>query len=195
MCSRFEMDAPWSDLSQRFGLDDAPDGFTNGEIRPTDMALIITSGGSARAMSWGIPASWDGKPLINARCETLEQKQSFHPLLTNRCLVPASAYFAWRRDGKKRHKNTISLGDKVLMAFAGLRTDEHFTIITCQPTPSVAHIHNRMPVILPEIAESQWCDNMRPFDDVRHLLKPDESNALIAIEVPEPVTSQPDLFD
>jgi putative SOS response-associated peptidase YedK len=195
MCSRYEIDAPWSDLAQRFGLDEASDGFTGGEIRPTDMAPIITSGGSPCTMRWGIPASWDGKPLINARCETLEEKQSFRPLLANRCLVPASAYFEWRQDGKKRHKNSIARYDADLMAFAGLRTNDHFTIITCQPSPSIAHIHNRMPVILPIVAERQWCDNTRPFDDVRHWLQPHESTVLTASEAPESPTPQPDLFD
>ncbi|MBC8269872.1 MAG: SOS response-associated peptidase [Rhodospirillaceae bacterium] len=194
MCSRYEIDAPWSDIAQRFGLDDAADGFAGGEIRPTDMALVITSGGSPCTMRWGIPASWDGKPLINARCETLKQKQSFRPLLTDRCLVPASAYFEWRRDGKKRLKNTITFNNYRLMAFAGLRTADHFTIITCQPNPSIAHIHNRMPVTLPTMAESQWSDNTLPFEDVRHLLKPHDTNILMATEAPEPPTRQPDLF-
>ncbi|MBL6931432.1 MAG: SOS response-associated peptidase [Rhodospirillales bacterium] len=191
MCSRYEIDVPWEDIVTHFGFDGPPDECASGEIRPTNRALVVESNEKYRSAHWGIPAPWDGKPLINARSETLLHKQTFKPLLGNRCVVPASAYFEWRKDGKKRLKNRIFLKDEPIMGFAGLMSDNYFTIITCKSSASIAHIHDRMPVILPESSEEHWCDNTRPFIEVSHLLKPVDPGILLATEATQ---QQPDLF-
>lgn len=193
MCSRYEIDAEWEILAETFGLDMAPPDYTSGEIRPTDQAVVLVSN-RAFALKWGLTAPWNGKPLINARSETLEQKQTFRPLLSRRCLVPAKAYFEWRKEGKVRLKNRISLNRNTLMAFAGLYTDDQFTIITCASSPSIAHIHNRMPVILPETSYRVWCDPARPFGEVRRCLKPFSEEGLVVQETPRPTSPQGDLF-
>ncbi len=191
MCSRFEIDGPKENIANYFDLGELPIDFNLGEVRPTNNALIIEPGNKARMAKWGIPAPWDGKPLINARSETLDQKQSFRPLLESRCIVPASAYFEWRKIGKQRLKNRISLKDENLMGFAGLISGDHFTIITCEPVESIAYIHNRMPVILPSSARIDWCDNTKPFSNVSHYLKRHDTASLTAIEEKPPQT---DLF-
>ncbi len=195
MCSRFIIDSPWDVIAKLFDLENIPGDVVSGEIRPTNKALIIDSSGAARGLHWGIPAPWDGKPLINARSETLTQKQTFRPLLENRCLVPADAYFEWRKDGKQRLKNRISLKNGEVIGFAGLISGEHFTILTCEPSPSIAHIHNRMPVILPKTAKNEWCDSSKFFGDVRQWLKPCDASALIAKEDTPPEPPQADLFN
>ena len=191
MCSRYEIDIEWEEIVERFGLSGRPEHFMGCEIRPTDPALIVKSGGVADLANWGIPAPWDDRPLINAREESLKNKPTFRPLLENRCLVPASAYFEWRREGGQRLKNRISLEEGEILAFAGLYSGDSFSIVTCEPSPSIAHIHNRMPVILPNRAENDWCDNAIPFDDVRLWLKPFEANILKYSERKPP---QRDLF-
>lgn len=193
MCSRYEIDVSWEEIAGRFGLDEAPTGYTAGEIRPTNSALVVGAQG-ARSLRWGLPAPWSGKPLINARAETLQQKPTFQPLLENRCLVPASGYFEWRKDGKNRLKNRIGLKGDILMGFAGLYSEEYFTIITCEPSPSIAHIHNRMPVILSQAAKAEWCDRSKSFDQVRRHLKPFDSTALTATENVPPPPAQADFF-
>jgi len=191
MCSRFEIDIPWDDIVRCFGIDDPPPGLTHGDIRPTDTALVISAEGDARTARWGLPASWDDKPLINARAETLAEKNTFRPLLESRCLVPASAYFEWRKAGNNRLKNRISLKDGGPMAFAGLLSGEYFTIITCSPNPSIAHIHNRMPVILGRGAQHEWCDAANPFSAVSQCLRPFSDAPLLASE---DIPPQSDLF-
>lgn len=163
------------------------------EIRPTDRVPVVVAGRACRNLCWGIPAEWDGKPLINARSETLESKKSFRTILDNRCLIPATAYFEWRRDGKNRFKNRIAPVDGGLFAFAGLFEGDHFTVITCDPLPGIAHIHNRMPVILDRGAEAHWIDPARPFAELRQSLSPFVSGPLVA-EEEKPRISQPDLF-
>ncbi len=163
------------------------------ELRPTDPALVIVPDG-ANLLSWGLRVDWDAKPLINARAETLCQKKTFRRLLESRCLVPATAYFEWREDGGVKLKNRIGKPDKGIFAFAGLMDGDTFTIVTCAPGPDIAHIHNRMPVILDRQAETRWIDPDAPFEAVSSVLVPTLAEPLIALEDPRPPEHQPDLF-
>ena len=198
MCSRFELSATPEEIAQRFGLSVAGNMPNRGERRPTDPALVITAQGP-HLKNWGLAVDWDTKPLINARAETLKTKKTFRSLLENRCLVPASAYFEWRKDGAAKRKNRISLADgnqtESLFAFAGLCDGERFTIITCQPAPSIAHIHHRMPVIMDREAEARWIDPNMPFEVVSGTLSPYQSDDLEADEEIPPPDPQPGLFD
>ncbi len=193
MCSRYEIDTSPRDLAQRFALDDPPPLPPVPELRPTNRALVIAGAGRAHLLVWGLPAPWNDKPLINARAETLARKKTFRPLLGNRCLVPATAYFEWRSEGRHKLKMRIAPADGGLMAFAGLTDGDHFTIITCAPAPAIAHIHNRMPVILDAGAEEPWLDAGLPFTAVGALLVPYAGGRLAADEEPLP-RREPDLF-
>ena len=193
MCSRFEMAAAAADIARRFGLKTAPPLPNAPELRPTDPALVIQPEGP-RLLGWGLAAAWDAKPLINARAETLAQKPTFRPLLATRCLVPATAYFEWRKDGRAKLKNRIALGEGGLFAFAGLTDGTRFTIVTCAPSPAIAHIHDRMPVILERRAEAPWIDPDVAFADVAGLLVPHEAEPLKAEEEPPAAPKQTDLF-
>lgn len=192
MCSRFEIDAPPGDIAERFGLADPPPVPNAPELRPTDLGLIIGDRAEPHLLSWGLTVEWDAKPLINARAETLTKKKTFRPLLESRCLVPATAYFEWRKEGKARHKNRIWAGG--IFSFAGLMDGERFTIITCPPVAAIAHIHDRMPVILERKAEPLWTDPALPFDKVAGLLVPFCAEELRAEEETPPPAPQPDLF-
>ena len=193
MCSRFEVNVRPRDLARRFGIDDLPTGFTTGEVRPTDPALVITAEGP-RVMNFGIDVDWDTKPLINARAETLTEKPTFRPLLESRCLVPASGYFEWRRDGGRRLKNRIAPEAGGIMAFAGLHQDGRFVIVTCAPAANIQHIHNRMPVALTPGGETAWRDPERRYPELAHLLVAAATTPLGFEEEVPPPPEQPDLF-
>ncbi len=193
MCSRFEQKAPPADLAKRFGLADPPPAPNPLELRPTDLALVIAPNG-ANLLNWGLSVDWDSKPLINARAETLREKKTFRGLLENRCLVPATAYFEWRKDDGAKHKNRIETADQDIFAFAGIIDGDRFTIVTCAPAPPIAHIHSRMPVILERSAEAPWIDPNATFADVSGLLIPYPSAPLKADEETPPPPRQPDLF-
>lgn len=181
MCSRFENDATPKDVQVRFELIDFPALPNAAEVRPTDQALCIGPKRAGALKGFGIPAPWDGKPLINARAETLLEKPTFRPYLNRRILVPATSYVEWRKDGKSRHKHNIHLKTKQLFSFAGLLEENTFTIITCAPAPEIALIHNRMPVILDGIeAENAWLDPTADFADVAVFLTPLKGDQLAA---------------
>jgi putative SOS response-associated peptidase YedK len=147
-----------------------PRAFERGEIRPTNLAPVVLQDRTLAWLPWGLVVDWQNQPVINARAETLDSKPTFRPLLNQRCLVPASAYFEWRAVGKDKIKTRIRAENTVL-AFAGLIGDGRFTIITCAPAAVIAHIHDRMPVILDRAAQEAWLAD-GPYTEVKAMLAP-----------------------
>lgn len=201
MCSRFELNSNAAELARQFSLPEPPMLPNLGEFRPTDRVLVIDPGHTTALRAWGIPAPWDGKPIFNARAETLTEKPTFRPYLEGRCVVPASAYFEWKKDGKQRTKMRIARRDDAdaCLCFAALGDADHTTIVTCPAAPAIAEVHGRMPVLLEAEQISQWLDLSRPLSDVADLLAPREPGGLTATpaeDEPRPKTDQrqPDLF-
>jgi len=195
MCSRYEIDAGGGDLDRRFALKRVPGDLPVGILRPADRVPVVTQGGAVRLLRWGFEADWSTRAIINARAETLAAKPTFRGALENRCLVPASAYFEWRQDGKRRLKNRIGPASGGLMAFAGLVSGDSVAIVTCAPAADIAHVHDRMPVVLAgEAAEAAWIDPALAFADVRKWLVPTPPGWLHADEETPPEAAEPDLF-
>ena len=113
-----------------------------------------------KSMRWGLVLSWSqdpaiGNQLINARCETLDQKPSFKQLLgRNRCLVPADGFYEWARVGKGKIPMRVRMKDQKSFTMPGLwdlwrdPDDEElysFTIMTMPGTsccgPSTTECH------------------------------------------------------
>ena len=193
MCSSYSVSVPPEDLIAHFEIFDVDFQVPQQDLRPTDPAPVLWDN-TLYLLKWGIPAPWDGKPLINARSETLEQKQTFRPLLNKRCLIPANGYYEWRRDGARKLKNRIEKKDSSVFSFAGLTDGVHFTIVTCAPITSIEHIHGRMPAILTEEGERAWIDVEAPFKSVAPYLDPNEMLVLSANENVPPPPRQDDLF-
>ena len=202
MCSRYELNGTIEDIELRFDIPTKPKIIKtfNGlaEIRPTDQTPVIKSKNQIAFMHWGLSVNWNRSPIINARSETLGQKPTFQTILQNRCIVPATAYFEWRKDGKLKIKTRIYQKEQKLISFAGIFIGEKFTIITSQSTLSIAHIHNRMPVILNRADESVWLSSDKPFDKIAGLLKTKQNCNLLSQEIQLPdkkPDTQGDLFN
>ena len=150
MCSRFELKAGAGDIAARFGLTVLPPWPNATEFRPTDLALAIAVDGPA-LLRWGLRVEWDDRPLINARVESIGQKPTFRRLLSNRLLIPASAWWEWDADKVKMRLASAS-GD--VMAFAALRDRDAFVILTGAATAEVQAVHHRMPLL----AGADWLE-------------------------------------
>lgn len=134
-----------------------------GEIFPTNVAPVMVSEDAFLPMKWGF-LKYDGKGhVINARSETVAEKNMFkRPLFEGRCLIPASNYFEWLTDehGKKQ-KYAIKTTSPVSY-MAGLYRSEKgseiptFVILTKAAAPDIAFIHDRMPVLLGREAQLSW---------------------------------------
>lgn len=197
MCSRYEVRASPEDIIKRFGLvapsSAFPDCITGPEIRPTDSGLVIGTEQTPDILPWGLEVSWQKSPVINARAETAAEKPTFKAILNRRVLVPASAYFEWRRDGRHKVKTRIAPKTSKLFAMAGLQSDNRFVILTCAPASPIAHIHNRMPVILNADGEQAWLNPDHSFGDLSAFLQP-YAGAFETTETPRPLPQQSDLF-
>ncbi len=171
MCSRFELNATARDLAGRFRLAVPPPLPNRAEVRPTDAALVIAAEGG-RLARWGLEVSWDKRPLINARAETLASRPSFRRLLGCRILVPATAWWEWRQEVAGRKTKMRLMPAVPLFALAGLLDGERFTVVTCAAAAAVAALHDRMPALLRPEDEALWLDPDRPFAEAAAALAP-----------------------
>ena len=178
MCGRYDFTpGEFSDLRIRFNLGkELPEFKPSYNIAPGQYVPVIVRDedhNKVKLMRWGLVPSWAEDPsignrMINARCETLAEKPSFkHLLSSRRCLIPANGFFEWRREGKRKVPMRVTRKDREPFLFAGLwdvwRQPEGgelftFTIITTEANSLLRPIHNRMPVILNNLAAAQWLD-------------------------------------
>jgi len=130
------------------------------EVFPGSYAPVIAADDNVRFMLWGFPNLMPGKqPLINARSETAAVKKTFSEAMEfRRCIIPASGFFEWKNVGKKKkEKYEFTLPEKKVIYMAGIySSDNKFSILTRDASPSVAEIHDRMPVILPKALTGVW---------------------------------------
>jgi putative SOS response-associated peptidase YedK len=126
--------------------------------------------------------------MINARAETLAQKNAFkHAFQRKRCIIPADGFFEWKAvpGQKKKQPMFIHRPDGAPLAFAGLwevwrdREDpaagelHSCTIITTEGNEDVAEVHDRMPVILGADAWDTWlAPDQDDLDTLGRLLVP-----------------------
>jgi putative SOS response-associated peptidase YedK len=173
MCSRLDADKAAIKKTMTPDMnEDTFDAAKWGELFPTDPILVIGFGNALAVRSWGLRPDWAERPVINAKSEECASKQTFRPMLNNRCIVPATGYFEWRVEDGKKVKTRISI-DGVL-PMAGFVTPDACVILTCAPSQSLLHIHHRMPAILDDGALDAWLDPDADFANVRPLLKPSQ---------------------
>lgn len=172
MCGRFTI-VPTVDFHERFSLPEGPAIGPRYNVAPGQEVPVIVRGDGNRLvpMTWGFIAPFvkdpaAGRPVINARAETLLSKPSFRGAVQERrCLVPASGFYEWKKEGQRKVPFYIRIPEAPLFSFAGLygilrdpSGGEHrtFTIITTEPNRLVSGLHDRMPAILHREQEEAW---------------------------------------
>ena len=156
-----------------------------------------------RMFRWGLIPVWAkdesiGNKMINARMETLLEKPSFKVLVKRRrCLVISDGFYEWRKTEAGKIPYRIALQNEDAFAFAGLwdswKKDGNklytFTIITMEPNPLMAHIHNRMPAIMLKEEERHWLDENLSTEDLMSVLKPYPDDQMKAYPISKLVNS------
>ncbi len=148
-----------------------------GEIFPTNIVPTIISNKLnetlASPMQWGFSKFNGPGVIINARSETAFEKPMFRlPMMERRCLIPATNYFEWETQGKKKIKHALRDPDSQLIYMAGIYRYEAdkllpvFTILTRDAAPGIRYIHERMPVILPPDERKAWLSDTSDIMDV-----------------------------
>jgi putative SOS response-associated peptidase YedK len=156
-------------------------------IAPGQEVITLTIEG-ARHMRWGlIPVgrvNARGRPvmdtIVNARSETIFDKSAFVDV--KRAVVPASGWYEWTGEKRRKQPWRITRKDGGLLYFAaiydiwngpsGVQVHQVATV-TCPPSADVRDIHHRMGVILAKKDVDQWLSEgeetakglMKPFPD------------------------------
>lgn len=190
MCGRFTLYTPLDEIVERFSLG-APswDYVPSYNVAPTQMVFAVIPEQEGRAPSpfllrWGLTPAWQkkgaGRPLINARLETLAEKPTFRGLVnTNRCLIIADGFYEWKTENGEKHPVYITLDGGKPFAFAGLWEDcssPSCTIVTQAASSFMEPIHHRMPVILTPETEPLWLSSL-PFAELAPLLPDQEGRS------------------
>lgn len=193
MCGRFSLSISWQEICKRYSvvLGTEIDWQGRYNIAPSQNCIVIIQEGAnniAKPMKWGLVPHWSKDPklgykMINARCETIDQKPSFKGCLARkRCIIPADGFYEWKKEGDTKQPIRICLSNEEPFAFAGLwdtwespqtgEVIESFTIITTPSNSIITNIHDRMPAILSPEEENTWLNPNTGVVHLKSLLSP-----------------------
>ena len=149
------------------------------DIRINDLGPVMRTAGNGielTPMRFGFsPSGPKGGPVFNFRSEGRRFDKS------QRCLIPASAFFEFTGTKYPKAKHRFTLNDAPFMAIAGLWREgvgsqpPSFTMLTTEPGPDVAPIHNRQIVVLRPEDWSAWLQLSKPEAE---LLRPSPGSSL-----------------
>jgi putative SOS response-associated peptidase YedK len=210
MCGRFALTATPEEVEAMFALFEIGAFPPRYNIAPTQPVLIVMGGerqepGANRPdrrsllVRWGFIPAWakDTKSfplLINARSERAIEKAAFRNAMRHRrALIPASGFYEWKRSGSRsqpywvrpKHGGVVAFG-ALMETYAEPGGSEIDTgaILTTSASADIAHIHDRMPVVIQPEDFSRWldCRTQEPRD-VADLMRPVEADFFEAVPV------------
>jgi putative SOS response-associated peptidase YedK len=156
------------------------------DIRINDMGPVMRAAGEKVElvpMTFAFtPARPGGAPVFNFRSE------GRHFANSNRCLIPASAFFEFTGKKYPKAKHRFALKGSTITAIAGLWREAQgnhpptFTMLTTTPGPDVAPFHNRQVVVLQPENWSAWLHLTKPETE---LLRPLSEGSLEVTTVRE----------
>jgi putative SOS response-associated peptidase YedK len=208
MPGRFALYASAEQLADIFSVQLPEKVVPRYNISPSQQVAVIRNLGGENHldfMKWGLVPSWAddmaiGYKLINARSETVFEKNSFkRAIRTRRCLVPISGFYEWQSFGSAKTPFYITMADNKPFALAGIWEQwknpdgsiiETCAILTTTPNRLIETIHDRMPVILHPQEYSVWLD--REVSDpatLKQLFKPYPAEVMTAFQVSSIVNS------
>jgi hypothetical protein len=116
VCGRYRLSHRKQLLAEYFGADfsnmDWEPRYNIAPTRTVPVVRLEREDATLRAcvMRWGLIPSWAADPTIgartiNSRSETAASRPSFRePLQRRRCLIPADAFYEWKRLGKAKQR-------------------------------------------------------------------------------------------
>lgn len=191
MCGRFAMIEPLGVITRAFFIDDVlADIRESYNIAPGSSIPAVIHEESRRKLTvfrWGLVPRWAKEPsigarLINARSETVTEKPSFRDAVKRRrCLIIASGFYEWKKEGKGSTPFYIYPESEKLFGLAGIfenwASPEGAELSTCSilttgPNSLIAQIHDRMPVIIPREQGDLWMDPSSRPEEYLSMLAP-----------------------
>jgi putative SOS response-associated peptidase YedK len=191
VCGRYTLATPDpAAVRARFPIGESIEVRRRYNVAPGDEVLAVTTDreGHPRGelLRWGLVPTWARTPdtglkMINARVETVAERPAFSRALQRfRCLIIADGFYEWRPvpSGPKQGFH-ITRDDGEPFAFAGLWSIWHgddgknlrtCTILTTAANSAIAHLHDRMPIILAPEAEEPWLEHSTETEQLDRLL-------------------------
>ena len=148
------------------------------DIKINDVGPVMRATGNSIElvpMNFSFAPSGRGGPVFNFRSEGRRFDKS------NRCLIPASAFFEFTGKKYPKTKHRFTLSNAPFMAIAGIWREGHgnhppaFTMLTTAPGPDVEPYHNRQVVVLKPEHWASWICLTKPQVE---LLQPLPSGSL-----------------
>jgi putative SOS response-associated peptidase YedK len=176
VCGRYTLstvDGP--DLAQRFDLLDPPAAETLGRcnVCPTETVAAVLKPREVAAVRWGMrPFTKSKWTPINVRSENPNKRW----MENGRVLILADGWYEWLKQeakGGARIPFRYTVDGGAPFAFAGLYDGTGVAIVTTTANDIAAPVHDRMPVILPDVdAEAAWLSRDVGIAEAAELLLP-----------------------
>lgn len=205
MCGRYSVASPGTaqDIAELFEAIERTELKARYNVAPSQDAPIVrldrNSERELTSLRWGLVPFFAkdlkvGFANINARGETVNTNRAFREAFERRrCLVVATGFYEWQKTGAKtKQPFNIHVADAPVFAMAGIWERwkppagdalHTFAIITTEAAPSIATIHERMPVIVPPESWALWLDPDASLERAKALLKPLDDDRLNAYPV------------
>jgi putative SOS response-associated peptidase YedK len=179
MCGRYVIISTPEAIRALFGYGEQPNFPPRYNVAPTQPIPVVRLADGKRSfalMRWGLMPSWVKDPkafplLINARGESVLDKPAFrNAMRQRRCLIPTDGFYEWQVGAPKRPyfvRAQRGPDGTAPLAFAGLwetwtgpngEEIDTAAIITTNANRTLAHVHDRMPVFVPQEAFDLWLD-------------------------------------
>jgi len=201
MCGRYAITTAPEAIRQLFRYLERPNFPPRYNVAPTQPVPIVRMVEGRRQLAlvrWGLIPAWVKDPrafslVINARGESVLDKPAFKTAMKyRRCLFPADGFYEWKREGERRRPYFVRLKSGAPLAFAGLWESwtgpngeemETAAIVTTTASRSIAHIHDRMPVILAPEAFDFWLDPKVDAEMATAVIQPAKDESIEHYEV------------
>lgn len=195
MIERYAIHSSIQHLVTRFGIEESPGYKPSYNAAPGKLLPVITHQ-SPQGFSffyWGTAPKWiKNKPLaeriINTHVEWIQEKPLLRKaLMRYRCLVPANAFYAWKKIGKKSVVPHLFTSKSTLISLAGIWEEyddpdgnsfHTFSILTMPANETVLPVTDRMPVIFTREQELVWLNPNATELQLLDLIKPLHENDL-----------------
>lgn len=187
MCNNYASHVPASQIADAFSQTAFPLRFDGGAIPNIEPNDDIKIGDTASILTWdegplltSMRWSWrspQGRPVFNFRSDGREFGN------TNRCLIPASAFYEFTdaEPGQKRKtKWSFSMVGDSWFWIAGIVKDDAWAMLTTEPGPDVSPYHDRQIVVLPPPAGLDWLTLKGPATEI---LTPSSAGSLHVVKI------------
>ena len=218
MCARYSVGKTPAELAAELGAHLATDETrARYNVAPSQAAPMLVAAPERRlgVARFGWRREAGAGLLLNARAETVLVLPTFRAAIERRrSLVPADGFYEWKaRAASRRAPREAFFVHRhgALLTLAGLFVVDRpasepiasgpraaFVILTTAPSPVVAEIHDRMPLVVPEALRDAWMDPRVPAGALLpELVQTDPAFEVRAVSprVGSPALDEPSLRD